>query len=122
WVPGGRPAPRRSERSGSARPRLDDAPPDTKIVIALREDFVANVGELAGEIPAILHNRFRLGPLSLRAARAAITEPAGIGNDAFQTATFTYQEAAVERLLAFLATRRIGGDVTASDEIEPVQL
>ena len=113
---------RRDETSASARPALDDAPPDTKIVIALREDFLANLEELAGEIPAILHNRFRLGPLSLRAARAAITEPAGIGNDAFQTATFTYQEAAVERLLAFLATRRIGGDVTASDEIEPVQL
>jgi WD40 repeat protein len=101
---------------------LDDTAPDVKVVIALREDFLANLEELASEIPAILHNRFRLGPLSLDAARAAIIQPARVGNEAFQTATFTYQEAAVERILAFLAKRRLGVETTTSDEVEPVQL
>jgi hypothetical protein len=101
---------------------LDDTAPDVKVVIALREDFLANLEELASEIPAILHNRFRLGPLSLEAARAAIIQPARVGNEAFQTDTFTYQEAAVERMLAFLAKRRLGVEMTTSDEVEPVQL
>ena len=114
--------PRSAETPALMGQSLDDAAPDVKIVIALREDFLANLEELASEIPAILHNRFRLGPLSLEAARAATIEPARVANEAFQTATFTYQEAAVERMLAFLAKRRLGVEMTTSDEVEPVQL
>jgi hypothetical protein len=114
--------PRSAETPALMGQSLDDAAPDVKVVIALREDFLANLEELASEIPAILHNRFRLGPLSLEAARAAIIEPARLANAAFQTATFTYQEAAVERMLAFLAKRRLGVETTTSDEVEPVQL
>ncbi|HMG34357.1 MAG TPA: hypothetical protein VKM94_10500 [Blastocatellia bacterium] len=114
--------PRNGEASASIGQLLDDTAPDVKVVIALREDFLANLEELASEIPAILHNRFRLGPLSLEAARAAIIEPARVGNEAFQTGTFTYQEAAVERMLSFLAKRRLGVETTTSDEVEPVQL
>ncbi len=102
---------------------LDDAPPPhLKILLSLREDFLANLEELAQEIPAILHNRFRLGPLSAEAARKAIIEPARLTDDIFQTDRFTYHKEAVKRIIVFLAKRRFGIEITQNDEVEPVQL
>ena len=91
-------------------------------MIALREDFLANLEDLSNEIPAILHNRFRLGPLNAKAARDAIIMPAGLVGDAFDTTRFSYQEAAVERIIAFLARRRTGAESMEEGEVEPVQM
>ncbi len=101
---------------------LDPGPPDLKIVLSLREDFLADLEELSRDIPGILHHRFRLGPLTRDGARAAIVEPAGLEEEAFETAPFTYSEAAVEQILGFLARRRHGAGAVESDEVEPVQL
>ena len=109
------------ERASGGAP-VDDAPPDIKIVIALREEFVANLQDLAEEIPAILHNRFRLGPLSADTARAAIVEPARLEGGEFQTARFSYEDAAVDRIVSFLARKRQGAASSESEEVEPVQL
>ena len=114
-TPGGR------ERATGDAP-IDDSPPDIKIVMALREEFVANLQDLAQEIPAILHNRFRLGPLSAATARAAIVEPARLEGGAFQTDRFSYEDAAVDRIVSFLARKRQGSVSSDSEEVEPVQL
>ncbi len=113
---------RQEEGETAPKSAVDDAAPDLKIVIALREDFLANLEDLSAEIPAILHNRFRLGPLSAKAAREAIVEPARLADDTFDTSRFSYQEAAVERMIAFLAKRRMGTESAEDDEVEPVQL
>lgn len=93
-----------------------------KVVISMREDFLANLEELASDIPGILRNRFRLGPLSRDGARDAIVEPALVDDDAFTGLPFTYQQDAVERIIAFLGKQRLGTETIEVDEVEPVQL
>ncbi len=108
----------------------DAGPPELKIVLSLREDFLADLEDLAPEIPGILRHRFRLGPLSREGARAAIVEPAQLADAAFGTVPFAYRREAVDGILSFLARRRhadkaVGADLeasTASEEVEPVQL
>jgi formylglycine-generating enzyme required for sulfatase activity len=105
-----------------AEPSTMDAAPDLKIVIALREDFLAELEELARAIPGILHHRFRLGPLSPEAASRAIVEPAAVQDAGFATSPFRYREEAVERIISFLAAHRKGGETVAGDAVEPTQL
>lgn len=111
----------RSDRL-EGEPQLDGGPPSLKIVLALREDFLADLEELAPDIPGILHHRFRLGPLTRDSARAAVVEPAGLVGEAFETAPFSYREEAVDEVLTFLARRRHGAGTLESDDVEPVQL
>ncbi len=106
----------------SGEERSAGAAPDLKIVLSLREDFLADLEELARDIPAILHHRFRLGPLTRDGARAAVIEPARLEEEAFDTAPFAYREAAVEQILGFLARRRHGAETVAGDDVEPAQL
>jgi hypothetical protein len=108
----------RQSRAGRAEtPRL-------KVVLALREDFLAHLEELAHDIPAILHHRFRLGPLTRGAARAAIVGPAALADPAmsFTTDAFSFREEAVDQMLNFLARQRHGEGTISSDHVEPVQL
>lgn len=101
---------------------LDMGPPDLKIVLALREDSLADLEELAHDIPTILHHRFRLGPLDREAAHKAIVEPAGLEGTTFDTLPFFYRDDAVELILTFLAKRRHGTETVRSNEIDPAQL
>ncbi|MCP3959770.1 MAG: SUMF1/EgtB/PvdO family nonheme iron enzyme [bacterium] len=110
-----------AERSTAGR-ALDDGPPDLKIVISLREDFLANLEELARDIPGILHNRYRLGPLTLDGARRAIVEPARLDDEGFETVPFSYREEAVDEIVTFLGKQRQGEETVESDEVEPVHL
>ena len=55
----------------------DSAPP-VKIIISLREDFLAQLEEISDRIPGILDQRFRLLPLGREAASKAMDTPAGI--------------------------------------------
>ncbi len=105
----------------------DAGPPDLKIVLSLRADFLADLEDLAPEIPGILHHRLRLGPLRREGAREAIVEPARLDDAAFGTAPFAYRQEAVDEILSFLGKRRQGAamtneEVVAGDEVEPVQL
>ncbi len=113
-------------RGGAAEPHGDAAlgsgPPELKIVLSMREDFLADLEELAGDIPGILHRRFRLGPLTAKGAREAIVGPALLADEAFDSLPFSYRDEAVERIIAFLARRRHGTETVESDEVEPVQL
>lgn len=118
--------PAASDRSGAPGPGtdapLDAGPPDLKIVLSLREDFLADLEELARELPGILRHRFRLGPLTPEAAREAIVGPASLPGEGFETAAFSYRDEAVDRILAFLAARRQGAETVAAEEIEPAHL
>jgi hypothetical protein len=98
--------------------------PRLKVVLALREDFLAHLEELAHDIPAILHHRFRLGPLGREEARAAIVGPAAFADPSvsFSTDAFSFREEAVDQMFDFLTRQRHGEGTIASDHVEPVQL
>ena len=77
-----------------------------KLVISLREDWLAALSEVEARIPDLFRVRQRLLPLNQEQAQQAITEPvAGLG--------MVYEPALVERLLADL------GDGMASGVMPP---
>ena len=79
-----------------------------KVVLSLREDWLAYVSEIEKRIPEVFRTRMRLLPLSRDQARQAITAPVeGLG--------ISYEPALVERLLDDLT----GGE---SAEVMPPQL
>ena len=72
-----------------------------KVVLSLREDWLAAVSEIEGRIPEVFRTRMRLLPLTREQARQAITEPAArVG--------VSYEPALVERLLDDLAGAEVG--------------
>jgi hypothetical protein len=52
-----------AHRPGKPFPYSDN-PPNLKIIISIREDYLGYLEEMSGDIPRILDNRFRLLPLS----------------------------------------------------------
>ena len=103
--------------------KLSDVPPEVKVVLALREDFYANLEELRDRIPSVYKAPFRLKPLSREQARRAIVEPAELEGAHFATPAFTWSEAALERVLDFLSQQTLGdGKTTVGKEVEPFQL
>lgn len=102
---------------------LGDSPPDVRIVLAIREDFMANLEEMAERIPAILKTRFRLSPLSSEQAGVAIKNPAGATLENAETAPFEWSDETLEAVLNFLRRRKgDGGRSEIGDEVEPFQL
>ncbi|MCH7677052.1 tetratricopeptide repeat protein [candidate division KSB1 bacterium] len=99
-----------------------DKPPNIKIVISIREDFLGDLEELADDIPTILRNRFRLTPLTQEQAKRAIEEPAGLKNKQLQTRRFSYTKRAVNTMIKFLSEGRKGKEIVPTDEIELFQL
>jgi len=99
-----------------------DARPHVKILISIREDFLANLDEMSLELPDILHTLVRLQPLQREQARRAIEEPAHIESANFSTNAFQYTPEAVEAMLQFLSKRQERDRVIATDEIDPFQL
>ena len=112
----------RDSADGEA-PGLSDAPPEVKVVLALREDFYAQLEELRQRIPAIYKAPFRLEPLSQEQARHAIVEPAGLEDDDLSVPPFEWADDAVTKALDFLSAQQMGeGRRQIGDEIEPFQL
>ena len=105
--------------AGSA---LSDAPPRVKIVLSMREDFLANVEELSDRIPEILDNRFRLLPLTRANAAQAIERPSKVEDPALATQPFRIGEDAKELILDFLQRRVDGSRSQSAAQIEPFQL
>ena len=106
----------------SSAPGLDAGPSKLKIVLSLREDYLADLEELARDIPGILQHRFRIGALIAENARDAIVKPAALEHAAFETPPFAYQEDALQRILTFLARHRHGDETVKGDDVEPAQL
>jgi len=97
-------------------------PPNLKIVISIREDFLGELEGFSGEIPSILQNRYRLLPLTRKQAKKAIENPAGLEGEEFGTGTFRYEENAVDDILDYLCKRKIKKEIVVADEVEPSQL
>ena len=75
-----------------------------KVVLSLREDWLASVGEIEERIPEVFRTRLRLLPLTRDQARQAITAPVermGVG----------YEPALVDKLLDDLMTGSEGATV-----------
>ena len=106
----------------SGAPALAADLPRLKIVLSLREDYLADLEDLARDIPGILQHRFRIGALTAENARDAIVKPASLEHSAFETAPFAYRANALERILTFLASQRHGEETVKGDEVEPAQL
>jgi formylglycine-generating enzyme required for sulfatase activity len=101
---------------------LDASAPKLKIVLSLREDYLADLEELARDIPGILQHRFRVTALTAESARDAIVKPAAVEDAAFETPSFEYAEEAVQRILVFLARRRQRDESVKGNDVEPAQL
>ncbi len=98
-----------------------DIAPDVRILISMREDFLAELESLRDQIPGIFRNAMRLEPLKMGQARRAIELPsqqaAVLGND-----TFTFGPGVVDAMLGFLSRQRMGRKLAAGDTVEPAHL
>jgi len=109
-------------KSGDLRNELTDTPPALRIVLSLREDYLGFLEEATDWIPQILDHRFRLTPLSVEAATAALTGPAGIEDNALQTKPFSYDPETVSTIINHLSRRSTYLTSHTARSVEPFQL
>ena len=111
----GLPASIRRRRDAGEHLPYSDAPPKLHVIISFREEYLASLEELVADVPAILEHRFRLLPLDLERARAAVERPAALEDGGtFRTQPFRYAESTLDTMLDFLGNR--------AGEVEPFQL
>ena len=67
----------RIEQDDSLVERFDFGRDDYRVLIALREDYLAHLEQLKGAMPSITQNRMRLAPMNGAQALAAVTCPGG---------------------------------------------
>jgi tetratricopeptide (TPR) repeat protein len=89
----------------SAAERFDFARSDYRVLIALREDYLAPLESLRQAMPSLLQNRVRLAPMSSAQALEAVRRPGGQ----------LVSEAAAEAIVRFVA----GGSGRGNAEVEP---
>ncbi len=82
--------------------RLAESPPNVKIVLSLREDYLARLEELNADIPSIFRNRYRLGSPAPDLMRRAITEPATVEHPGLVSRRFDFAQGTVDRMMTFL--------------------
>lgn len=99
-----------------------NARPHVKVIISIREDFLADLDEMSSELPDILHNLVRLQPLQRDQARRAIEAPAQREEPYFVTKPFRYTSEAVETMLQFLCKRQGRERIVSTSEVDPFQL
>jgi len=99
-----------------------ETPPDVKILIAIREDYLGLLEEMADEIPQIFQNRFRLMPLNREQAKEAIINPAALKDERIQSPNFRYEDYALEAILEYLCKRKERDGIKIVNEIESFQL
>ena len=97
-----------------------EKPPNVKIIISLREDYLGHLDEMSDYIPNILHKRFRLMPLDLKQARQAIKKPLEVQDKAIQANSFKFSTEAVNIMLKYLCKQK--GGVGKSERVESFQL
>jgi hypothetical protein len=101
---------------------LTDAPPEIRVVISLREDYLGVLDEAADTIPQILDHRFRLTPLAVDAAKQALEGPASINDKRLGTKPFSFNPDTVQAILIYLSKRTKGQIVQSGIYIEPFHL
>jgi YD repeat-containing protein len=102
----------RAEASGE-RLTVESGVPNYKIVVSMREDFVWRLDSLRPILPAIMRNRFALGPLD-SARGVEIIRNAG--------KQWVTDEVAQDIIEAVISSRRGEGLDSAAEEIEPAYL
>ncbi len=95
----------RIEHDEAAASRFDFARADYRILIALREDYLAHLEGLKGLMPSITQNRMRLARMTGAQALAAVRKPGGR----------LVSEEVAEAIVRFVA----GGSELANAEVEP---
>jgi len=114
---------RQQDAADDADDLLSDAPPDVKLILSLREEYVGALQELFPAVPAILNNRVRLAPMALEQVKRAVIAPAQRDDALFDSLPFAYSNEALNKLLGFLSSSDSEGSATAgSNCIEPFQL
>ena len=93
------------EQDESAAERFDFARSDYRILIALREDYLAHLEALKGVMPSITQNRMRLARMTGQQALAAVVKPGGK----------LVSEEIAESIVRFVA----GGAELRNAEVEP---
>lgn len=114
--------PERNDAVAALDASLSDAPPDMRIVVSLREDYLGSLEEAADSIPQILDHRFRLTPLSVDAAVTALEGPARVQDPALGTQPFVYRPETVRSILTYLTQRTGGNAARAGNTVEPFHL
>jgi len=99
-----------------------ETPPDVKILIAIREEYLGLLEEMADDIPHIFQNRFRLMPLNREQAKEAIINPAALKDERIQTPNFKYEDDALEAILEYLCKRKERDGIKIVNEVESFQL
>jgi formylglycine-generating enzyme required for sulfatase activity len=95
--------------------RYTDTPPDVKVILSLREEYVGTLEDLVPNVPAVFEQRFRLAPLGTDDARRAVVEPAALDKPhLFATRPFQYEKPTLDAMMEFLANQQ--------GEVEPFQL
>ena len=89
----------RGRRHGAGA--AESSPPDVKIIISLREEYLGALEEMTGAIPELFRERLRLMPLTAQEAREAIVEPARLGGE-WQSPPFEFEPACVDGLIDFI--------------------
>lgn len=97
-----------------------EADPLLRVVLAMREDFIAQLDPYAPILPQGLHTRYHLDPLTAEAAHQAVEGP--LSNTA-RSITEDASKALVEQLLT-IRVKDVHGHVveTLGPYVEPVQL
>ncbi len=95
----------RLDADDSAAERFDFARSDYRVLIALREDYLAPLEGLKASMPSITQNRLRLAPMTGQQALAAVLRP---GKN-------LVSEEVAEAIVRFVA----GGAELANAEVEP---
>ncbi|CAN5626623.1 hypothetical protein BH23PSE2_BH23PSE2_00830 [soil metagenome] len=95
----------RLEEDDEAIERFDFARSDYRVLITLREDYLAHLEGLKAQMPSITQNRMRLAPMTGHQALAAVTGPGGA----------LVSDEVAEAIVRFVA----GGAELAHAQVEP---
>jgi hypothetical protein len=91
--------------------RVKESAPIVKVILSLREEYLAGLEDLTPHLPLLFQDRFRLLPLPAAQARKAIEEPAHLATSGvpeaprFAIAPFSFQPRTIELMLDFLGDR-----------------
>ena len=109
--------------SDNSEGELSDRPPEVRVLLSIREDFLAHLDVMAGRIPSIRKAHYRLGPLPTKDAERAIVEPAKLERSEIATPPFEWSDEAAKRVVTFLRQRRSPAEgMQLGNEVEPFQL
>ncbi len=94
-----------------------EEPPEIRVVIAIRSDFLHLLDEISPIIPGILKSRYQLQPLNRLQAQSAIEAPANAPGGPYASPRFRYNTAAMDGILDFLAGRQTVAPAQASTDL-----